>query len=161
MQKLQNSQCLKAINEACDKTINLQSIGIPEIRHFVYKSKSNAQLICSEITPPYNTLDGFRKLETIYFDIHHRIHNTSRPLKLIYEMNETEIMLAWVRYLIFFVLEIAHFFLLCLQVTTGYELYAVFEPTIDRNTVTTLVNTLLAWIKKEEDRLFILSAPTF
>lgn len=48
-----------------------------------------------------------------------------------------------------------------LQVTTGYELYVTFEPTVDKNLVITLVNKLLSWIKKEEDQLFILNAPTF
>lgn len=47
------------------------------------------------------------------------------------------------------------------QVTSGYELYATFEPMIDNNTVITLVNKLLSWIKKEEELLFILNAPTF
>lgn len=139
--KLRRSNCLKAINDAIDKGINLQTIGTPEIRHFLYKSKSNAQLLCSEITRPYNTIDEFRRLETIYYDVHHRIHSQSRPLKLIYEMHEKEIILAWV--------------------TIGYELYVIFEPTVDKNSVITLVNQLLKWIKKEEQQLFILNAPTF
>lgn len=78
------------------KGINLQTIGIPEIRHFLYKSKSNAQLLCSEITAPYNTPDEFNRLESLYYDIHHRIHNSNRPTKLIYQLRETEIVLAWV-----------------------------------------------------------------
>lgn len=123
------------------KTINLRTIGIPEIRHFLYKSKSNAQLLCAEVTAPYNTRDQFRRLESLYYGIHHRIHNASRPLKLVFEAKETEVMLAWV--------------------TAGYELYATFEPTVNKNAVITLVNKLLNWIKKEEDALFILNSPTF
>lgn len=79
-----------------DKGINLRTIGIPEIRHFLYKSKSNAQLLCSEISAPYNTAEEFARLEFLYYDIHHRIHNTNRPLKLIYQLQEKEIVLAWV-----------------------------------------------------------------
>lgn len=48
-----------------------------------------------------------------------------------------------------------------MQVTQGYELFAVFEPLIDKITVINLVNKLLKWIKKEEDYLFILNAPSF
>lgn len=140
-QKLRRTQCLKAINDAMDKCISLATIGIPEIRHFLYKSKSNAQLLCSEIAPPYNTIVGYRRLEDLYYNIHHRIHNASRPLKLIYEMKENEIVLAWI--------------------TSGYELYAVFEPIVDKNSVISLVNTLLDWVKREEDSLFILNTPTF
>lgn len=78
------------------KGINLRTIGIPEIRHFLYKSKSNAQLLCSEITVPYNTPEEFNRLESLYYDIHHRIHNSNRPTKLIYQLQEKEIILAWV-----------------------------------------------------------------
>lgn len=96
MQKLRRGNALKAINDAMDKGINLRTIGIPEIRHFLYKSKSNAQLLCSEISAPYNSADEFTHLEYLYYDIHHRIHNTNRPLKLIYQLQENEIVLAWV-----------------------------------------------------------------
>lgn len=141
-QKLRRSNVLKAINDAMNNTgINLRSIGIPDIRHFLYKSKSNAQLLCSEINIPYNTPAEFSRLEGLYYDIHHQIHNSNRPTKLIYQMHEKETILAWV--------------------TAGYELYVVFEPTVDKNIVITLVNKLLGWIKKEEEVLFILNAPTF
>lgn len=95
-EKLRRSQCLKAINDAMHKGINLRTIGIPEIRHFLYKSKSNAQLLCSEVTMPYDTAEGFERLESLYYDIHNRIHSNNRPLKLILEMRDEEIMLAWV-----------------------------------------------------------------
>ncbi|XP_039429304.1 vacuolar fusion protein MON1 homolog A [Culex pipiens pallens] len=140
--KLRRSNCLESINDAMhNKGIKLQNIGIPEIRHFVYKSKSNAQLLCSELTVPYSSLDQFKRLEGMYFELHHRIHNSGRPVKLIYQMQEKEILLAWV--------------------TQAYELFAAFEPTVHRNDVINLVNKLLKWIKKEENSLFILSAPTF
>lgn len=140
--KLRRSNCLEAINDAMhNKGIKLQHIGIPEIRHFVYKSKSNAQLLCSELTVPYSSVDQFKRLEGMYFELHHRIHNSDRPVKLIYQMQEKEILLAWV--------------------TQAYELFAAFEPTVHRNDVINLVNKLLKWIKKEENSLFILSAPTF
>lgn len=134
-----------------------------EIRHFLYKSKSNAQLLCSEVTVPYNTAEEFHRLESLYYDVHHRIHNSSRPLKLIYELHEKEIILAWVsasystRKIL--MTEMSRFW--DFQVTTGYELYVTFEPTVDKNLVITLVNKLLSWIKKEEELLFILNAPTF
>ncbi|XP_065080998.1 vacuolar fusion protein MON1 homolog [Ochlerotatus camptorhynchus] len=140
--KLRRSNCLEAINEAMNnKGVKLQNIGIPEIRHFIYKSKSNAQLLCSELTVPYSSIDQFKRLEGMYFELHHRIHNSGRPVKLIYQMQEKEILLAWV--------------------TQAYELFAAFEPTVHRNDVINLVNKLLKWIKKEENSLFILSAPTF
>lgn len=112
------------------------------MRHFLYKSKSNAQLLCAEITAPYaQSAEQFARLERLYYAIHHRIHSAARPVKLIFEAGEREVMLGWV--------------------TSGYELYATFEPIVSKSAVITLVNRLLMWIKKEEDLLFILNAPTF
>lgn len=139
---MRRSNCLEAINESMkNKGINLKNIGFPEIRHFLYKNKSHAQLLCSEMTVPYNTPTEFERLRSIYYDLHNRIHNTGRSLKLIYEMKEKEIMMAWV--------------------TSVNELYIAFEPTIDKVTAIALVNKLLKWIKKEEDTFFIMNAPTF
>ena len=45
--------------------------------------------------------------------------------------------------------------------TQSFELYAVFSPTTSKLKVITAVNKLLRWIKKDEDKMFILSAPTF
>ncbi|XP_052865986.1 vacuolar fusion protein MON1 homolog A [Anopheles cruzii] len=141
-EKLRRSNCLEAINDAINnKGIKLLNIGIPEIRHFLYKSKSNAQLLCSELTVPYASNAQFKRLEGMYFALHHRIHNSGRPVKLIYQMKEKEVLLAWV--------------------TQAYELFVTFEPTVEKNEVISLVNRLLKWIKKEENSLFILSAPTF
>uniref|UniRef100_A0A182PG39 Vacuolar fusion protein MON1 homolog n=1 Tax=Anopheles epiroticus TaxID=199890 RepID=A0A182PG39_9DIPT len=141
-EKLRRSNCLEAINDAINnKGIKLLNIGIPEIRHFLYKSKSNAQLLCSELTVPYSSGEQFKRLEGMYFRLHHRIHNSGRPVKLIYQMKEKEVLLAWV--------------------TQAYELFVTFEPTVEKNEVISLVNKLLKWIKKEENSLFILSAPTF
>lgn len=55
-EKLTKSSSLQAINEAlAQKAICLKTIGLPEIRHFLYKSKYNAQLLASTIVAPYNT----------------------------------------------------------------------------------------------------------
>lgn len=141
-EKLRRSNCFESINDAMKgKGINLRAIGIPEIRHFIYKCKSTAQLLCSEIVVPYNCPEQFDRLRSLYYGIHNRIHSNSRPLKLIYEMKEMEIILAWV--------------------TVGYELFVTFEPIIDKSTAITLVNKLLKWIKKEENTLFIMNAPHF
>ena len=45
--------------------------------------------------------------------------------------------------------------------TAGFELYAVFEPLVTKPAIINAVNQLLKWIRKEEDRLFILNSPTF
>lgn len=147
-EKLRRTHCLEAINEQINKVpqndakLSLSAIGIPELRHFLYKPKSSShQLLCSEINPPYTTLAEFERLEAIYCDLHHRIHNNSRPLKLIYEVKEKEVVLAWV--------------------TAASELYAVFEPMVDKGLVIKYVDKLIKWIDKENEVLFIRNHPTF
>lgn len=141
-EKLRRSHCLEAINEEMNnRGVNLRTIGIPEMRHFLYKCKVSAQLLCAELTHPYSSPSEFDRLYSIYCDMYHRIHNNLRPLKLIYHVGEKELVLAWV--------------------AQAYELYAVFEPTIDKNLVIKLVNKLVRWVEKEQDILFIKNHPNF
>jgi len=51
-------------------------------------------------------------------------------------------------------------FIFMLQITSGFELYAVFSPLVSKPTAIASTSQLLRWIKKEEDRLFIMNSPT-
>lgn len=48
-----------------------------------------------------------------------------------------------------------------LQVTKDFELYAALEPLVTKQNAIVYINKLLRWIKSDENRLFILSSPTF
>lgn len=143
--KLRKNHCLEAINEELQQTFNAklyqQVVGIPELRHFLYKPKTTAQLLCPMLRHPYKSLEELERLEAIYCDLLHRIHNSARPLKLIYEVKEREVVLAWA--------------------TGTYELYAVFEPVVDKATVIKYVDKLIKWIEKEYDVYFIRNHATF
>lgn len=52
-------------------------------------------------------------------------------------------------------------FHIILQVTTGFELYLVFGPLVTKPAAIHAINKLLRWIKREEDRLFILNSVSF
>ncbi|KAI8118660.1 protein SAND [Lucilia cuprina] len=146
-EKMKRSQCLENINESVQHITNLkyqlnaQNIGIPELRHFIYKPKSTAQVLCSELVPPYTSLMEFERLEGIYCDLMERVHHTARPLKLIFEAKSSEVILAWS--------------------TATYELYAIFEPLTKKSTVIKNVDKLIKWIDKEYDTYFIRTHPTF
>lgn len=45
---------------------------------------------------PYDSEKEKMRLLDLYRDMHGRIHNTSRPLKLIYHVGLRETLLAWV-----------------------------------------------------------------
>lgn len=56
-EKLRKSNYMDALNEGMkDKGINLKAVGVPDVRHFLYKNKKNTQLLCAEIKSPYNIL---------------------------------------------------------------------------------------------------------
>lgn len=140
--KLRRSNCLNAINqEIGSKGYNLEALNIPEMIHFVYKPKGIYQVLCAEIKPPYKSISEFKKLEGIYFELYRKIHKPHTPLKLIYEVRESEAALAWV--------------------TSTHELYAIFQPTVEKNDVIMLVDRLFKAIAKDNDNLFIKNHPNF
>ena len=49
----------------------------------------------------------------------------------------------------------------CQQISNQFEVFASFDPDTSKSDVTASVNTLLRWVKKEEDGLFVQNAPTF
>ncbi|XP_063834285.1 vacuolar fusion protein MON1 homolog isoform X1 [Ostrinia nubilalis] len=166
-EKLRRSNCLVAINDALNRneelptTNPLKHIGIPEIRHFMYKCKSTAQLFTSDPIS-LDRLQDYRirhkeggdivkekkieKLSDIDYVRNYRkfcsqIHCTSIPAKLIFRSNSDDTILAWV--------------------TNGFELYVTFDPLMEKDQAIKAVDRLLRWIKREEQRIFIMNAPTF
>ncbi|KAJ0171835.1 hypothetical protein K1T71_012598 [Dendrolimus kikuchii] len=164
--KMRRSNCLIAINEALNRNENLPTtnplkhIAIPEIRHFMYKCKSTAQLFTSDPIS-LDRLQDYRlrhkeggdicvkKIEKLsdidyvrnYREFVSKIHCTSTPAKLIFRSNSNDTVLAWV--------------------TNGFELYVTFDPLMEKDQAIKAVDRLLRWIKNEEQRIFIMNAPTF
>ncbi|KAL3851627.1 hypothetical protein ACJMK2_015360 [Sinanodonta woodiana] len=149
------SECKNRIQERLVKYNGLQAIGdslrknsysiqdckISDLRHFLYKSKSTAQYTSPELEAPYLTQPEQERLFGLYQFLHQRIHSLSRPLKILYHVGPYETLLGWV--------------------TQGFELYAVFGPLVTKTLAITAINKLLAWIKREENRLFIMNSVTF
>lgn len=140
VERLSKSNCIEPLKESLavleETTLNA---GFPELRHYLYKCKSTAQFYQSTISPPYTKDQS--KLISIYKRAHQKLHYSVSPLKLIFERSSNEAVLAWD--------------------TKGFELYVIFEPLIDTSNAINFVGKLLSWIKKREDRLFHLNAPTF
>lgn len=159
-EKLKNTTCVNAINDALNRNKTLATsnplthIAVPEIRHFMYKSKSTAQLFTSDPVS-IDKLDYRARykeggdvqqdsnLEYIknYRRFCNQIHCSSTPAKLIFKSDCNNTILAWV--------------------TGAFELYVTFDPLMEKNQAILAVDRLLKWIKKEENNIFILSAPTF
>ncbi|XP_028680446.1 vacuolar fusion protein MON1 homolog A [Erpetoichthys calabaricus] len=122
-------------------TYPVDLVGIPELRHFVYKSKSSGLYTSPELPPTYLVDEEQERLMGLYQYLHGRIHNSRNPLRYIYHCGQRENLLAWV--------------------TSGFEMYLCFSPLGTKVLAMNTVTKLLKWIRKEEDRLFILSPQTY
>ncbi|WAR25300.1 MON1A-like protein [Mya arenaria] len=133
---------LKAISDSLRKdSYNISKCGISDLRHFLYKNKSTAQYTSPELEAPYLSPGEQERLFGLYHYLHNRIHSSARPLKILYHVGQYEALLGWV--------------------TQGFELYAVFSPLVTKSLAINAVNKLMAWIRKEASRLFILESVTF
>ncbi|XP_061473771.1 vacuolar fusion protein MON1 homolog A isoform X2 [Rhineura floridana] len=120
---------------------SVSQVGIPGLRHFIYKSKSSGLFTSPEIDAPYITEEEKQRLLGLYQYLHSRAHNSSRPLNNIYYTGSNENLLAWV--------------------TNAFELYVCFSPLGTKAAAVSAVNKLMRWIRKEEDRLFLLTPQTY
>lgn len=127
---------------------SVQAVGAPGLRHFLYKPldipdhhRQLPQFTSPELEAPYSREEERQRLSDLYHRLHARLHNTSRPLRLIYHVAEKETLLAWV--------------------TSKFELYTCLSPLVTKAGAILVVTKLLRWVKKEEDRLFIRYPPKY
>ncbi|KAK3712200.1 hypothetical protein QZH41_018431 [Actinostola sp. cb2023] len=128
LEKLNKYRCLEAITEAvATRSYNIDHVGIPELYHFIYKSKSTAQYTSPELQAPYLEKEEQERLFGLYLYLHRRIHSLARPLKILCHVGTREMLLGWV--------------------TSGFELYAAFSPLVSKPIAINAINKLLRWIK--------------
>ena len=95
-QKLQKYNGLKAISDSVAKSsYSIRQCGISDLRHFLYKSRSTAQFTSPEVEAPYLRAEEQERLFGLYLYLHHRIHMTDRPLKILYYVGQHETLLGW------------------------------------------------------------------
>ncbi|PIK41527.1 hypothetical protein BSL78_21630, partial [Apostichopus japonicus] len=142
VEKLRKYNCLAAIKRAIKTgSYTCQEVGVGELRHFLYKNKSTAQFTSPSWGAPYSEPEEQERLYSLYRFVHQKVHNQARPLKILFYVGAHESVLGWV--------------------TTGFEMYAVFGPLTTKQVAILAINKILKWIKREEDRLFILNPPEY
>ncbi|KAG8951703.1 Vacuolar fusion protein mon1 [Tulasnella sp. 424] len=121
------------------------TLGIPGLRHFIYKSRSHVQLVVPGWEDPYADPDEKRRLITLYQIVHDAVHARSGqpggPLKLYFVKTEEECILGWI--------------------TTPFELYVTTSPKLPKSAVVSAANAVSRWVKKHEGELVLRDAPVF
>ncbi|KAJ8696394.1 Vacuolar fusion protein mon1 [Pleurotus ostreatus] len=123
---------------------SVAELGIPGLRHFVYKSRGQVQVTIPSFDDPYDSPTEKRRLLTLYQTLHDAIHAKSGQggmLKLQYIKTEKESVLGWI--------------------TQPFELYITLSPMLPKSAAVGAANSVVRWVKKEEGRLFLRDAPVF
>lgn len=123
---------------------SVAELGIPGLRHFLYKSRAQVQITCPTFEDPYDSIDERRRLTTLYQILHDAIHAKSgqeATLKLQYIRSEKESVMGWI--------------------TQPFELYITLSPRLPKSAAVGAANAVARWVKKEESRLFLRDAPVF
>ncbi|KAA0707550.1 Protein SAND [Triplophysa tibetana] len=142
LERLRKRSAYQALQEALSMpSYPVSQVGIPELRHFVYKSKSSGLYTSPDLPVPYQAVEEHERLIGLYQNLHSCLHHPTRPLRYMYCCRETENLYA--------------------LVTSGFELYLCFSPLGTKALAVSAVPKLVKWIRKEEDRLFILSPLTY
>ncbi|KAM3065994.1 Vacuolar fusion protein mon1 [Clarireedia jacksonii] len=104
------------------------------LRHFLYKSRANVQFTMPSFEPYYNTLVNRRSL-------HAATHKKHSHLKVLHCVGRDSIALAWT--------------------TPHFEFYCVAGPNASRAGLAQGANKIIQWVKREEERVFILGGAVF
>lgn len=119
--------------------------GIPEFRHFVYRTHSPAQFVQSAYAAPFVTRTMQKQLFRRYEHIHDRIRRdevarhrpgASQTHSIYFEVSDVGAMLGWIR-------------------DGDFELYATFNSLVTKDAAITACNRTLTFIKRNESTLFI------
>eukprot|EP01126_Amoeba_proteus_P042866 TRINITY_DN4670_c0_g3_i6.p2 TRINITY_DN4670_c0_g3~~TRINITY_DN4670_c0_g3_i6.p2 ORF type:complete len:161 (+),score=32.54 TRINITY_DN4670_c0_g3_i6:1060-1542(+) len=142
-----NTSIMSQLKEAIKHhTYHVSVIGeFPDLVHFLYKAHNISQMTAPDIGLPFHTEELQKRLFRIYEQVHDVVHKKREeepsPHKIYFHRSESEIILAWI--------------------ANGFDLYACFSPLISKPNAIRACNSILKWIKGEENNLFILNSPVW
>ncbi|KAI0712079.1 trafficking protein Mon1-domain-containing protein [Earliella scabrosa] len=145
--RLAKDGLLKTLSHAIahgETEYSVSNLGVPGLRHFVYKSRSHVQVTMPTFEDPYDKPNEKRRLLTLYqtlFDAIHAKSGQERTLKLQYIRTSQESVMGWI--------------------TQPFELYVALSPRLPKSAVVGAANAIARWVQKEEKQLFLRDAPVF
>ncbi|KAF1839618.1 DUF254-domain-containing protein [Decorospora gaudefroyi] len=111
------------------------------LRHFLYKSRGNVQFTMPSYSPYFEAALEKRRLVDLYHKLQSNLHAKPASLKVHHETNTTCIALAWS--------------------TPLFELYAVAPANTSRAALAQSANKIIQWVRREEERVFIIGGAVF
>lgn len=111
------------------------------LRHFLYKSRANVQFTMPSYEPHFTTLLARRRLLSLYHTLHASVHAKNAHLKVHHCISRESISLAWV--------------------TPLFEIYCVAGSHASRNALAQSANKVVQWVRREEERVFIIGGAVF
>ncbi|KAH9950658.1 trafficking protein Mon1-domain-containing protein [Amylocystis lapponica] len=164
-QRLEQDGLLAAISTAITRReteYSVSDLGVPGLRHFMYKSRPHVQVTMPLFEDPYDDTNEKRRCasrpsrnltlliflllrliilyQTLYDAIHAKSGQES-TLKLQYIRTERESVMGWI--------------------TQPFELYLSLSPRLPKSAAVGAANAVARWVQKEEKRLFLRDAPVF
>ncbi|CUS12661.1 unnamed protein product [Tuber aestivum] len=138
VEQLEKAGSIKIIEAAVSNgrytATDVLSPGTP-IRHFLYRSKNNVQFTMPSFEPHFYTIIARRRLMNLYQRLHAAVHAKNALLKVHHCIRSSSVSLSWV--------------------TPMFELYCVAVAGTNRATLVKSATAIAAWVKREEERLFI------
>jgi vacuolar fusion protein MON1 len=111
------------------------------LKHFLYKSRGNVQFTMPSFEPHFHGLVARRKLMSLYHNLHENIHSRTAHLKVQHTIAYDSTALAWE--------------------TPLFEMYCVAGPSASRAALVQGANKVVSWIRREEERVFIIGGAVF
>ncbi|KAF2470283.1 DUF254-domain-containing protein [Lindgomyces ingoldianus] len=111
------------------------------LRHFLYKSRGNVQFTMPGFDAYFKSPIERRRLMDLYHQLHAHLHTKPTHLKILHETCTMNISLAWS--------------------TPLFELYAVAPNSTSRAALAQAANKIIQWVRKEEERVFIIGGAVF
>ncbi|EOA89694.1 uncharacterized protein SETTUDRAFT_167514 [Exserohilum turcica Et28A] len=142
-QNLQRNGSIEAIRTAVHQGRPTCTDIVPgtPLRHFLYKSRGNVQFTMPSYAPYFNGDLERRRLIDVYNKLHSNVHSKPASLKVHHETNTTCMALAWS--------------------TPLFELYAVAPANTSRAALAQSANQIVQWVRREEERVFIIGGAVF
>lgn len=140
---LSAGQHLRSIRQAIQRGRPQVSDIVPGaiLHHFLYKSKGNLQFVMPSYEPHFETMLERRRLFNCYEALHASIHVKGSHLKVHHSVSREYVSLAWT--------------------TDVFELYCIAGPRVGRNALAQAANKIVQWLRKEEERMFIIGGAVF